>query len=62
VYALLNAAVCASADAQRALTVVLEFRISGKGRRFFGDGLALWIVQPEKTHDSVWQDDFYFGQ
>jgi mannose-binding lectin 2 len=27
------------------LSSVLKFRISGQGKNFFGDGLALWIVQ-----------------
>ena len=26
------------------MSAILKFRISGKGREFFGDGLALWIV------------------
>jgi len=25
-------------------TTILQFRISGKGERFFGDGLGLWII------------------
>jgi hypothetical protein len=39
--------------------VVVGFRISGKGRRLFGDGLAVWIAQPYRTHDAAWDDDFY---
>lgn len=27
------------------ISCVLKFRISGQGKTFFGDGLALWIVQ-----------------
>jgi len=27
------------------MSAVLKFRISGQGKNFFGDGLALWIVQ-----------------
>jgi mannose-binding lectin 2 len=27
------------------MSAVLKFRISGQGKHFFGDGLALWIVQ-----------------
>eukprot|EP00611_Tribonema_gayanum_P029464 TRINITY_DN7891_c0_g1_i5.p1 TRINITY_DN7891_c0_g1~~TRINITY_DN7891_c0_g1_i5.p1 ORF type:complete len:465 (+),score=91.70 TRINITY_DN7891_c0_g1_i5:238-1632(+) len=42
-------------------TVIVEFRISGKGRRLFGDGLAVWLAQPYRTHDAAWDDDFYFG-
>ena len=26
-------------------SAVLKFRISGQGKNFFGDGLALWVVQ-----------------
>lgn len=26
-------------------SVVLKFRISGKGKNFFGDGIAVWFVQ-----------------
>lgn len=27
------------------LSTVLKFRISGQGKNFFGDGIALWVVQ-----------------
>eukprot|EP00904_Undaria_pinnatifida_P013990 jgi/Undpi1/9721/HiC_scaffold_27.g12177.m1 len=37
---------------------VLEFRVSGKGDRFFGDGLAMWVVEPERRHDF---DDLHYG-
>ncbi|CAM9525993.1 unnamed protein product [Ectocarpus sp. 6 AP-2014] len=37
---------------------VLEFRLSGKGDRFFGDGLALWVVEPERRHDLY---DMHYG-
>eukprot|EP00752_Nemacystus_decipiens_P016762 g15000.t1 len=37
---------------------VMEFRLSGKGDRFFGDGLALWVVEPERRHDLY---DMHYG-
>lgn len=35
-------------------SVILKFRISGKGRTFYGDGIALWFVQqPYYTEGEV---------
>ncbi|CAM9225147.1 unnamed protein product [Ascophyllum nodosum] len=49
-------------------SAVLEFRISGKGDRFFGDGLAVWVVEPERLHDfddlrygDFYTDDIHYG-
>lgn len=33
------------------LNSVLKFRISGQGKNFFGDGLAMWITQHSHPHD-----------
>jgi hypothetical protein len=38
---------------------VLTFRISGQGKKFFGDGMALWCMQQAyfvegDFHGSVW--------
>jgi hypothetical protein len=49
-------------EAPSTLAVVIQFRISGKGSRLFGDGLALWLAIPDREAE-LWgwgDDDFYY--